>query len=125
MHLCLPKTLHPYLPKVLHFCLPKTLHSYLPKVLHYCCRKLCIPIYRKLCISIYCLHHGEEVLEWKKKYDKSIHQKIDLVLAYRESNLSLSQAAAQFGLAGPGALTTWNNLMKEDKQLTPTSSRTK
>ncbi|MEC4115105.1 helix-turn-helix domain-containing protein [Myroides pelagicus] len=62
--------------------------------------------------------HGEEALKWKKVYNRSIEQKIDLVLAYRESNLTLSQAAAQFGLVGADALTTWNNLMKDDKQLT-------
>lgn len=69
--------------------------------------------------------HGEEALKWKKSYGKTIEEKIDLVVAYRESNLTLSQAAAQFGLVGSSALATWNNLMKDDKQLTQTQYKDK
>ncbi|MHC5311080.1 transposase [Myroides sp. LJL116] len=34
--------------------------------------------------------HGEESLKWKKIRNRSLQEKINLVLAYKESNLSLS-----------------------------------
>ena len=62
--------------------------------------------------------HGEDSLKWKKIYNRTLEEKIDSVLRYRQSNLSLSQASAQLGLGGAVVLANWHNEMKEDKEQT-------